>query len=449
MKENRDLTQGNIKKHLIRLTGPMIFGILGLTIFNLVDTYFVGLLGTNELAALSFTFPIVLTFSSLTLGISTGVTAVVSKAAGKSNSGELKALIFDSLLLSLICVILFIGIGFLVLRPALTLMQADEEIVPIIMEYMVIWLPGLVFVVFPMVGNGIIRAMGDTKTPGIVMIIAATVNAVLDPLFIFGIGPFPELGVAGAALATLIGRFITFSVALYVLMKRDHVLVLQKRKFREMVGNWKEILTVAIPAGLSRIILPIGSGIITGLIAAYGVASVAGFGIAAKIEGFIIIVAGAMASVIVPFSGQNIGAKKFDRVKRFFNYSNKFVLLLQGGLFAVLLISAPFIAGLFSKDAQVVRVAVLYLRIVSIAYGAKGIILLSSALLNVMRRPLIAAAVNLGQMFIVFVPLALLGDMMFGMTGIFIALALSLVIAGGAAWKLADNRLKKIMAQAD
>ncbi|MCD6321950.1 MAG: MATE family efflux transporter [Clostridiales bacterium] len=449
MKESRDLTQGNIKKHLVRLTGPMIFGILGLTIFNLVDTYFVGLLGTNELAALSFTFPIVLTFSSLTLGVSTGVTAVVSKAAGKSNQGELKALIFDSMLLSLICVILFVGMGFLILKPALNLMQAEEEIIPIIMEYMVIWLPGLVFVVFPMVGNGIIRALGDTKTPGIVMIIAGTVNAVLDPLFIFGIGPFPELGVAGAAIATLIGRFITFSVALYVLMKRDHVLVLQKRKFKEMAGTWKEILTVALPDGLSRIILPVGSGIITGLIAVYGVASVAGFGIAVKIEGFIIIVAGSMASVIIPFAGQNIGAGKFDRVKKLVSYSNRFILLLQGSLFIVLLIFAPFLAGLFSKDTEVVRVAALYLRIVSVAYGAKGIILLSSALLNVMRRPLIAVAVNLGQMFIVFIPLSLLGNMMFGITGIFIALALSLVAAGIVAWKLAENRLNKRMILAD
>jgi len=449
MKENRDLTQGNIKKHLVRLTGPMIFGILGLTIFNLVDTYFVGLLGTNELAALSFTFPIVLTFSSLTLGVSTGVTAVVSKAAGKSNLSKLKALIFDSMLLSLICVILFVGIGFLILKPTLILMQADEEIIPIIMEYMVIWLPGLVFVVFPMVGNGIIRALGDSKTPGIVMIIAGSVNALFDPLFIFGIGPFPELGVAGAAIATLIGRFITFSVALYVLMKRDRVLVLQKRKFKEMAENWKEILTVALPAGLSRIILPVGSGIITGLIAVYGVAAVAGFGVAVKIEGFIIIVASSISSIIVPFAGQNIGARKFDRVKKLFSYSNRFVLLLQGSLFVLLLIFAPFLAGLFSKDAEVVRIAALYLRIVSVAYGAKGIILLSSALLNVMRRPLIAAAVNLGQMFIVFIPLALLGNMMVGITGIFIALAISLVAAGIAAWKLAENRLNKRMIQTD
>ncbi len=447
MNNKRDLTQGDIKKHLVRLTGPMIFGILGIAIFNLVDTYFVGLLGTNELAALSYTFPIVLTFSSLTMGISTGVTAVVSKAAGRSKPDELKALIFDSMLLSFLCVILFVGIGFLALRPALNLMQAEEEIIPLIMQYMTIWLPGLVFVVFPMVGNGIIRALGDTKTPGIVMIIAGTVNAVLDPLFIFGIGPFPELGVAGAAIATVLGRFITFGVALYVLMKRDKVLVFQKRKFQKMADNWKAILTVGLPDGLSRIILPVGSGIITGLIAAYGVASVAGFGIAVKMENFLIIVAYSLASVIVPFAGQNIGAKKFKRVKKIFQYSNRFILLLQGGLFLILLIFAPFLAGLFSRDGEVVRVAVIYLRIVSIAYGAKGIILLSSSLLNVMRRPLIAAAINVGQMFVVFIPMALLGNMWFGIHGIFSALAISLVLAGGTAWWIANARLNKILIQ--
>lgn len=444
MKKNRDLTQGDIKKHLIRLTGPMIFGILGVTIFNLVDTYFVGLLGTNELAALSFTFPIILTFSSLTLGIGTGVTAVVSKAAGKSNPEELRALIFDSMLLAMICVILFIGTGFIILKPVLHLMKAEDELIPIIMQYMRIWMPGMVFVVFPMVGNGIIRALGDTKTPGIVMIIAGATNAVLDPMFIFGIGPFPELGVAGAAIATVIGRFITFGVMLYVLMKREKVLVLQKRKLNQMTGHWKEILTVAMPAGLSNIILPLGSGIITGMIAVYGVASVAGFGIAVKMEGFIILIANSLAAIIIPFAGQNIGAGKFDRVKNIFMYSGKFVLILQGSLFLILLATAPFLAGLFSEDAEVIRTASLYIRIVSVAYGAKGIILISSSLLNVMRRPLFAAAVNVAQMFVLFVPMALLGNLWFGMNGIFIALTFSLFIAGIAAWFLAKRRLEKI-----
>ncbi|MFO7612969.1 MAG: MATE family efflux transporter [Clostridia bacterium] len=448
MKINRDLTQGDIKKQMTSLTFPMIFGILGMTIFNLVDTFFVGLIGTRELAALSFTFPIVMTFSSLTLGISTGVTAVVSKVAGRNEPEKLKSLVFDSMLLSLICVIFFIIIGFIILRPVLGLMKAEQDLIPIIMQYMTIWLPGLVFVVFPMVGNGIIRALGDTRTPGIVMLIASITNAVLDPLLIFGIGPFPELGVPGAALATVFGRFITFVIALYVLMRREKVLVMQKRTMSQMSGNWKEILNIGLPDGLSRIILPIGSGIITGMVASYGVAAVAGYGIATKMENFILIITMALSSVIVPFAGQNIGAGNPGRVRKIFKYSNVFSLILQTALYLVILPLAAVLAGLFSDDPAVIGTTALYLRIVALGLGFKGIILMSSALLNVMRRPYVAAAINLGQMFAIFVPLAYLGNRLLGLAGIFAALLISLVVSAGAAWGIAMRRLGRLQEKA-
>ncbi|HRX42636.1 MAG TPA: MATE family efflux transporter [Clostridia bacterium] len=433
MNNNRDLTQGSLGRQLVRMTGPMIFGILGITIFNLVDTFFVGLLGTRELAALSFTFPIVLTFHSLTMGVSTGVTAMISRAAGRNEPEKLKAQVFDSIIIAIIMTILFIGIGFVIMKPVLILMKAEEDLLPIILTYLYIWLPGLIFVIFPMVGNGIIRALGDTKTPGVVMMIAALVNAVLDPMFIFGIGPFPELGVAGAALATVIGRFVTFAIALYVLVKREKVLTLMKRKPREMLATWKEIFMIAIPAALSRIILPIGTGIITGLLAAYGLSAVAGFGVAAKLENFLLIITNALASVIVPIAGQNIGARKFDRVREIYRKSNLSTLSIQGGLFIVILFAAPLLAGIFSDDPEVIRIAATYLRIVAIAYGMKGMIMLGAEMLNVMRRPLLSAALNIGQMFVLFIPLAWIGSSLFEINGIFIALALSLLIGAFAA----------------
>lgn len=436
MNNNRDLTQGDINGHIKRLTIPMIFGILGIVIFNLVDTFFVGLIGTNELAALSFTFPIVLTMHSLTMGISTGVTAVVSRQAGRNEPEKLKALVFDSMVISLIMVVLFIGLGFIFIKPVLTFMGADSVLMPIILTYLYIWLPGLIFVIFPMVGNGIIRALGDTKTPGIVMMIAATVNAILDPLFIFGIGPFPEMGVAGAALATIIGRFVTFIIALYILIKRDKVLAMQKRKFKDMLFNWKEIFIVGVPAAFSRIILPVGTGIITGLVAAYGVSEVAGFGVAVKLENLLILITNALASIIVPLAGQNIGARKFERVREAYKKSNIATLVIQAGVFVLVMFLAPILARLFSKDPEVIRIAALYLRIVAVAYGMKGIIILGAAMLNVMRRPFLAAGVNIGQMFVLFIPLAWLGNKFFEITGIFAALAISLVIGALVTWKI-------------
>jgi len=442
-RKNRDLTQGDIKGHLIRLTLPMILGILGLTIFNLVDTFFVGRLGTDELAALSFTFPIVLTFHSLTLGVSTGVTAVVSKVAGSKQPEKLKALVFDSMVIAFIMVTIFILIGFLVMKPALVLMKAEENLMPIILTYLYIWLPGLIFVVFPMVGNGIIRALGDSRTPGLVMIIAATVNAVLDPMFIFGIGPFPELGVAGAAIATVIGRFVTFTVALYVLVKREKVLRFHKRKIRDMAANWKEIFIVGVPAALSRIILPLGTGIITGMVAAYGVSAVAGFGVAAKLENFILLITNALAAIIVPLAGQNIGARYFGRVREIYRKSNLTTIIVQGVLFVLVMFLAPVISRIFSKDAEVIRVSALYLRIVAAAYGLKGMLMLGASMLNVLRKPLFSAFANLSQMFVFFIPLAYLGNRLMGLPGIFIALAISLGMGAAVAWKLTDFSIKK------
>ena len=253
-----------------------------------------------------------------------------------------------------------------------------------------------------------------------------------------------ELGVAGAAIATVIGRFVTFSVALYVLIKREKVLVIQRRKLREMIGTWKEILAISIPAGLSRVILPIGSGIITGMVAVYGVEAVAGFGMSTRIENFMIIIANAMASIIIPFAGQNIGARKFNRIKTLFKNSNIFVLVLQAGLYVAVLFAAEFLTGLFSDDPEVIRIGSLYLRIVAAAYGFKGIILICSAFLNVLKRPFIAAALNLMQMFVIFIPLAWLGGKLAGLPGVFTALAISLLLTATAAWIFTRNRISSL-----
>jgi putative MATE family efflux protein len=443
-KNKRDLTGGDIKRQLLRLTVPMIFGILGISIFNLVDTYFVGRLGTDELAALSFTFPIVLTFNSLILGISTGVTAVVSRSVGANEPGRLKNLVLDSMLLATACAVLFIGLGFALLKPVLGLLHAEEHIIPLIMQYMRIWLPGLLFVVFPMTGNGIIRALGDTKTPGLVMLLSGCINAVFDPLFIFGIGPFPAMGISGAALATVIGRFVTFATAIYVLTGREKVLGLKKRPVREVLEHWKDILHIGLPSGLSRVIIPLGTGVITGMMATYGLSAVAGFGVAAKMENLILMISMAMASVLVPYIGQNLGAGKNSRVKKIFDYSNVFTMALQLSLYLLLIFLAPLAARIFSKDPAVIKVAALYIRIVAVAYGFKGIILMSTSMLNAAKKPFIAAFINISQMFVLFIPLAYLGDMLIGMEGIFIALAVSFVPASIIARRTALAKIRDL-----
>ncbi len=166
-------TEGDIASVLKQLTLPMIFGILGLVAFNLADTYFVGSLGTNQIAALTFTFPVVLVLNSINFGIGVGTSAVVAKAVGAGDSKKVKRLSTASLSLGFIVAFIAIVIGELTIEPLFNALGANEDTMPYITQYMRIWYVGVPFVAVPMIGNNAIRALGDTKTPSIVMMVAA------------------------------------------------------------------------------------------------------------------------------------------------------------------------------------------------------------------------------------------------------------------------------------
>ncbi|MDX9800534.1 MAG: MATE family efflux transporter [Spirochaetia bacterium] len=447
MKSNRGkavLTEGSVGKLLVKLTIPMIFGILGMVIYNLVDTFFVGRLGKDQLAALSFTFPVVLIIGSISHGLGIGTSALVSRAIGENDYNRVKRLATDSLVLSLIIVASFVVLGLLTIEPLFSLLGAGEKIIPYIKEYMSVWYIGMIFVVVPMVGNNIIRATGDSKTPGVIMMIGALLNGVLDPILIFGSSAIPLLstftaflgfeippfGIRGAAAATLIGRSLTFMVAIYVLTVRERVISFKKPRVREVLESWKEILSIGIPNTATRMIIPIGAGVITRIISSQGALAVAGYGIATRIEFFALASVNALSSIIGPFVGQNLGAGRIERVREGIKKGNLMSIILGGFFFALLFIFAGKIASVFSSDPFIVSTASLYLRIVSAAYGLQGIYLVSVPVLNVFKKPLLASFLSIIEVFILIIPLALIGSIFFNIPGIFTAIGISYLITG-------------------
>jgi putative MATE family efflux protein len=417
------LTEGAVAKTLVRLTLPMMVGIVGMVAFNLVDTFFVGRLGTLELAAMSFTFPVVLVVMSISRGLGVGATAVLARAIGVGDQHQVKRLTTDALLLSWLVVVAFVAAGLLTIDPLFRLLGANDEVLPLIKQYMSIWYLGMPFVVVPMVGNSAIRATGDTKTPSAIMVVAILVNASLDPMFIFGIGPFPRLELAGAALATVIARATTLVISLLVLSRREKMLTLERVSLKEIFQTWKQVLYLGLPAAATYIIVPLSTGIITRLIAGYGPEHVAGFGVATRIEMFALTVVRALSVVLIPFVGQNVGAGKNLRVRQGVNYSQLFSLVWGLFLFLVFLLLARPIASIFNKSSEVIATTALYLAIVSLSYGALGIIELNASTFNAIKKPLPAAALSLIRMFVFYVPLAFLGSRLLGLKGIFGAVA--------------------------
>lgn len=437
------LIDGSIGPMLIKLTLPMLIGMLGMVAFNLVDTFFVGKLGATQLAALSFTFPVVLVVNSIALGLGIGGSAMISRAIGEGDSYRVRRLTTDGLMLSFSIVVIFVIIGLFTIEPLFVMLGATKKVLPYIKQYMGIWYFGMPFVVVPMFGNNAIRATGDTKTPSAIMIVAVIMNFIMDPMLIFGIGPFPQLGIRGAAISTVIARFSASMAAAWVLTKKYRMVSFEKTPFNEVIDSWKSILFIGVPIAGARMILPISVGIMTRIISVYGTKAVAGFGVASRIEFFGLAVIRALSSIFGPFIGQNIGAKRYERVKRGMQLAERFSLIWGFGIFLLLFFFARPIAMIFNKDPQVVETIVKYLSIVPLSYGLQGVLLLGNTTLNVLQKPFHAAGLVAIQMFVLYIPLAYLGSYLLQVPGAFIGVAIAYAVAGVGAHFITKHYVHK------
>lgn len=431
----------------------MVVGLFAIVAFNLVDTFFVAQLGTRHLAAMSFTFPVVMLVVSVALGLGTGAAVVIAGAIGEGDAHRVRRLTTHALVLSVLIVALLVTVGLFTIDPLFTLMGATPDILPLVREYMTIWYLGMIFVVVPMVGNNAIRATGDMKYPSAIMVTAGVVNAVLDPFLIFGWAGLPRMGLAGAALATVFARALTFIASLAILHFREKMLDFSLWRLRSILDSSRRILYIALPTAATRVLTPLAMGVITRIAAGFGPVAVAAVGAGTRVQAFALIVIGSLSAVLVPFIGQNWGAGKFERVRLARTYANRFSLGWGVFCVAALLLSAGAIARIFSDEPDVIGNITLYLWIVPLGYGLQGVCLLTGAALNAINRPLSGALLNLVRMFALHVPLAYIGSRFFGLTGLFGGMALASVIAGAAAvpWfrLIHDRERSRLQAAAD
>ena len=418
---NASLTEGHVGLTLLSLAVPMIWGMFSIIAFNLADAYFVGKLGHLHLAALSFTFPVVMTIGSLTIGLGVGASSVIARAIGEGDRRKVQSLTTDSLTLALLFVGVFVLIGFFTIDPLFKAIGADAQTLPMIRDYMRIWYLGMMFLVIPMVGNNAIRASGDTINPSIIMTISAVINIVIDPILIFGLGPFPRMEIKGAALATVFARAVSMVASLWILHYRKNMLTFKTPKVSHVLDSWKRILHVGLPAAGTYAIGPIATAIITKMMATFGSTAVAAFGIATRIESFSLIALFGLSTSVIPFVGQNFGAGKNQRVQQGLRHA--FVFSMAWGIFSavILAIFAKNLTSLFSDNKTVISIASMYLIIVPISFGAQGIVLISSSAFNALGKPMPSAVLTMTRMMVLYVPLALIGKYFFRTNGIFAA----------------------------
>jgi len=425
-----NLTTGSIPKTLTRLTLPMVAGFASGITFNLVDTIFVGRLGTEVLAAISFTFPVVMLIVSLAVGLGLGAGSTISRAIGRGDTDRVRRLATDGLALSMGVAIVFVTIGMLTIRPLFTLLGATPDILELVNQYMIIWYPGVLFVIIPMMGNHAIRATGDTLYPGMIMVVGAATNLILDPLLIFGLLGFPRMELAGAALATVIARSVTLVMSLYILAHRERMIDFSFPRLREVIRSWKDILYVGLPAAATNLLFPLSMGVVTYLASRFGPEAVGAVGAGLRVESFAFIVIIALSTAMVPFTGQNWGAGRFDRVYDGLRHSNRFTVWWGMGCWIMFVVFAKPIAALFSADPIVIAYIVIYLYIMPAGLSLQGVFQVIGATLNAVNRPIDAAGLGVIRVFLFYIPLTFLGTALLGYPGLIGGIALTNSITG-------------------
>jgi putative MATE family efflux protein len=411
--------------------------------FNLVDTFFISMMGTEPLAAISFTFPVTFTVISLAIGLGIGTSAVIAKALGSAKIEEAKFDALVALVLSAVLVFALSFVGFLSIDLIFSILGAHENVMPYIHEYMEVWFLGSVFLITPMIGNSVLRANGDTKTPSYIMGGAGVINAILDPILIFGFGPIEAMGVRGAAIASVMSWTVAVAIVLYLLAVKKQLMTFNSGG-RSLLAASKKILKIGVPAAGANMLTPIAMAVLTAIIAGFGPAAVAAFGVGSRIESIASLVILALSMTLPPFISQNYGAKQFDRVHGAYRTSIKFVLGWQLVIYVVLLLASGLISHTFATEAEVQHIIVLFIFTLPLAYGLQGVIILTNSSFNALHKPMNALVLSVIRLFVFYVPFAIVGSYFAGLKGLFIGAALGNLFTAAVAFLWFNKVLREL-----
>lgn len=425
-------SQHGLGKTLWQQTWPMAIGVLALLGFQLVDSAFIARLGTAPLAAQSFTFPLSFLIIGVQVGMGIAIAALISRTLGAGENERAKRL--GSLVLMMgsgVIALLALLLG-LFQNVIFTQLGADETTLGYINRYwwpqlLAAWLGALLYFVY-----SVFRANGDTQLPGKMMVLSSAVNLALDPLLIFGWGPWEGLGLPGAAWATT----IAFSTGLAITGRR---LIL--RQWLRVSGLYQEarvssrpFMHIAGPAMIGQLMPPLAAMLAIAVVASQGEIHVAAWGLASRLETVSLMVILAMTMSLPPWLGRCYGAGDWGQIHRLMRLALKVAVVWQLMLGILLALAAPWVAAALTSEKAVQDALILLIRFLLPSYAALGICMLVVSAGNALGWPLRAMLLSAARLFICYLPCIWLGSVMGGWSGIAMGAAVGNVLAGLTAW---------------
>jgi len=419
----RDLTVGSIPRHLLSLAVPMLLANLIGTGYNIIDAIWIGrIVGKEAIGAVAVSFPVVFIFIGIADGATIATTVLVSQFYGARNFRMAAKAVGTSFALSAgLSVLLVVG-GILSASEILRILGTPETVFPLAESYLRITFLGLPVLYMAFLVTSVLRGVGDTKTPLYFMAAGVAVNAVLDPLMIIGIGPFPKMGLDGAAWASLISSAIGLTLGIIYLRRKGSVLVTGVKWFSPDLYITKLIVKIGFPSMIQRSALAFGMATVTSFVNSFGASAIAAFGAGGRIDSVAFLPAQSIGLAVSAISGQNIGAGRYDRISGIFKWGVIMTLTITLFFSALFLAIPGILLTPFTTDPEVIEIGSRYLRIMGPSITFFAVMFVSNGVINGAGHTLTTLIFTLIAVWGIRVPLAaIMSKSSLGINGVWVS----------------------------
>lgn len=435
-----DLTTGNEGKMIFQFAAPMLLGNIFQQLFSVVDSIVVGnFVGKEALAAVGASFPVIFVMVSMIIGIVMGTQVVISQYFGAKDLSSVKKAIDTMYIYSLVAGTVSTIAGLVFSEPLLRLLDLPEEIMPQATQYLRIYMSGILIFFGYNGTSAVLRGLGDSKTPLYFLIVATIANIILDLLFVAVF----KWGVAGAAYATLASNGLAFALAIIWLNKNHKIIRIAINGLHFDREIFRHSFRIGLPTGIQQTLVAIGALALIGIVNKFGTNVIAGFSVASRLDALATIPAMSFSQALSTFVGQNIGAKKMERIR-----SGLIATVRMSGIVTIvttiiIVLAGHFIMGLFTNDQEVILVGYQYLTIVSSFYLLFTMMFIYTAVMRGAGDTLIPMYFSVLSLWIIRIPLAWYLSGVIGEKGIwwsipsswFVGLALAFLYYRSGRWK--------------
>jgi putative MATE family efflux protein len=369
-----NLTEGSILKSLIALSVPIIGANLLQTAYQLTDTFWVGRVGAEGIAAVSLSFPIIFLMISLGGGLAIAGTILVAHNKGKEDYEQIDHISAQTLLMVVVVSIILSTIGFFAASPLMHLVGADANVLPMAVSYLQITFIGMVFLFSYFVFQSLMRGVGDVKTPLLIVLGTVLLNFILDPVLIMGWGSIPAYGVTGAAMATIGTQGLAAIVGLSMLFSGKYGIHLKLKHLKPDFSLMKKMFLLGFPSSIEQSLRALVMVVMSMLVASFGTMTLAAYGVGGRIMSMVFIPAMGLSMATSTLVGQNIGAQKVERAEKIVNISAALAFGILTGVGLMLFFAAPSLVSVFIPgDIDVIESATRFVRTFSWALGFTGL----------------------------------------------------------------------------